>query len=509
MKTRITNSFLLPAVIGGLGLIPAGRVTAQTFTTLHSFTATITNSSGVCTNSDGASPYAGLILSGNTLYGTAVGGGSSGFGTVFAVNTDGTAFTNLYNFAAASTNSSGFYTNSDGAYPQSAGLTLVGNTLYGTATYGGSSGVGTVFAINTDGSGFTNLHSFTALLPTAYGRTNSDGAIPWAGVIVSGNSLYGTAAEGGSSGNGTVFAVNTDGTGFRTLHSFIDVYPYTNSDGALPYAGLILSGNTLYGTARGGGSLGGGTVFAINTDGSGFTNLYNFTAAADNGNGYYTNTDGADPIGGLILSGNTLYGTTYSGGRYGNGTVFAINTDGSGFTNLHTFAPSGGYPIAFNKDGANPWAGVIVSGNTLYGTTLKGGGGGRGAVFALNTNGTGFTNLYSSGGRDLVDPDAGLIVSGNSLYGTTSGGGDNGTVFRISFRPQLGIASSGTNVILSWPISYAGFSYAGYHLEETANLSSPTNWISVVDTNLPIIVNGQIQVTRPVLGPQWSYRLRQ
>src|SRR5437773_141528 len=97
MKTHIKSIFLLPALIAVLNLLPAGRVTAQTFTTLHSFTATSTNSSGVYTNGDGADPRDGLILSGNTLYGTA-GGGSSGFGTVFAVNTDGTGFTNLHSF---------------------------------------------------------------------------------------------------------------------------------------------------------------------------------------------------------------------------------------------------------------------------------------------------------------------------------------------------------------------------------------------------------------------------
>ena len=80
MKTVIIrNLFLLPVLLAGLSLIPAGRITAQTFTVLHSFTG-----------GDGTFPYAGLILSGNTMYGTtAVGGGSDG-GTVFAVNTDGT-----------------------------------------------------------------------------------------------------------------------------------------------------------------------------------------------------------------------------------------------------------------------------------------------------------------------------------------------------------------------------------------------------------------------------------
>src|ERR1041384_8104362 len=97
LKMKSKNLFLLPALIAGAGLIMAGRITAQTLTTLHSFTN--------CT--DGAHPAAELILSGNTLYGTAAQGGRSGYGTLFAVNTDGTGFTILHSFAS-----------SDGASPQ-------------------------------------------------------------------------------------------------------------------------------------------------------------------------------------------------------------------------------------------------------------------------------------------------------------------------------------------------------------------------------------------------------
>jgi hypothetical protein len=62
---------------------------------------------------------------------------------------------------------------------------------------------------------------------------------------------------------------------------------------------LVLSGNVLYGTAAA-GSYGGGTIFAINTDGTGFTNLYSFTPSSNR-----TNSDGVGPTE-LILSGNTF-----------------------------------------------------------------------------------------------------------------------------------------------------------------------------------------------------------
>src|SRR5438309_11910983 len=105
MKTRTKNLFLPPALIAGLGLMLAGRAAAQSCTTLHSFTG------------DTAGPLAGLVLSGNTLYGTTRGYAPdlslSDYGTVFAVNTDGTGFTNLHSFVRPSCDG----TNSDGAAP--------------------------------------------------------------------------------------------------------------------------------------------------------------------------------------------------------------------------------------------------------------------------------------------------------------------------------------------------------------------------------------------------------
>jgi uncharacterized repeat protein (TIGR03803 family) len=467
MKTCIKNLFLLPALIVGLDLIQTDPTTAQIFTNQHSFTAF-----------DGAYPEAGLILSGTTLYSTTYsGGGSSGDGTVFKINANGTGFRNLHSFTA----------NSDGANSQ-AGLILSGTTLYGTARNGGSSGNGTVFAVNTDGTGFTNLHNFTAL----FNSTNSEGVHPYAGLVLSGNTLYGTCYQGGNSHRGTVFAVNTDGTGFTNLHSLI------SGEGEDPAAGLILAGNTLYGTAVGFGTLGLGTVFALNTNGSSFTNLHVFTNTSGP---LSTNTDGATPFAGLILSGNTLYGTTSEGGGSGYGTVFAVNTDGTGFTNLHWFTNG--------SDGANPNAGLTLSGNTLYGTAYAGGSLGNGTVFAVNTDGTGFTTLHSfdfssEGGYPL----AGLILSGNTLYGTAQGGTSGvGMVFSLSLLPPLlTIIPYGVHVIVSWPTN-TPTPPAGFTLKSTTNLVSPSVW-SIVSPG-PVIVNGQNAVTNLISGAQQFYRLSQ
>jgi uncharacterized repeat protein (TIGR03803 family) len=487
--------------------LAATDLTAQVFTTLHSFTATSGSEGSYGTNSDGANPwYVELVLSGNTLYGTTLNGGGSGTGALFAVNTDGAGFTNLYSFEA--TNNSGI--NTYGAYPYG-GLILSGNTLYGTADSGGFYGLGAVFAVNTDGTGIRNLHSFI-------GYDDEDGSNPYDPLILSGNTLYGTTVFGGLSGEGTVFAVNADGTDFTSLF-YVD--GDSDENAAYPYAGLILSGNTLYGTQGGAGTTSGG-VFAMDTNGTGFRNVYNFTPASAPS---YTNSDGAYPYGGLVLSGNTLYGTAIQGGSGGTGTVFAVNTNGTGLTILHSFTATvgteGGYGT--NGDGAYPAAGLILSGNTLYGTANSGGPSGTGTVFAVNTNGTDYTTLHSftesfgSGGNpgfgtnsDGIHPIGGLVLSGNILYGTAAGGGSsgNGTVFSLSFPPpQLTITASDTNAILKWPTDDAGFSYSGYTLQSTTNLVSAAVWTPVVPA--PVVVNGQVTVTNPISGTQQFYRLSQ
>jgi uncharacterized repeat protein (TIGR03803 family) len=202
----------------------------------------------------------------------------------------------------------------------------------------------------------------------------------------------------------------------------------------------------------------------------------------------------------LILSGNTLYGTAARNG----GAVFALNTDGTGFTNI------GGSSSSASE--------LLLAGNTLYAASVGGGSGGNGTVFALNTNGTGFTTLYNFTAisydsfpyynSDGARPYAGLVLLGNTLYGTANylGNLGGGTLFSLSFAPQLTITRSGANVVLTWPTNVAGLDYTGFTLQSTTNLVSPTDWSTNSPT--PVVVNGQNTVTNPASGAQKFFRLR-
>jgi uncharacterized repeat protein (TIGR03803 family) len=460
-----------PLTVTGLGGIIVYSNPIPAFHTLYTFTTNF-----------GTGPNAGLALSGNTLYGTTVHGGISSLGTVFAVNTDGTGFTNLYNNFIAS-----FINGGD----PGAGVIVSGGTLYGTTSLGGPQGGGTVFAIGANGMGYTNLLDFYLNF------TPPNGQQPLAPVVLSGNTLYGTTWYGGSVNHGTVFSVTTNGASSSILHSF-STPSFTpnasNYDGLFPSAKLICPAGTLYGTTEQGGTNGGGTVFSVVTNQSGSFSILHYFSAPVNG----TNRDGAYSFAGLVLSGTNLYGTTYGGGTYGYGTIFAVSTNGTGFTNVYSF--TGG------SDGSGPHGGLTLSGNILYGTTSAGGNYTNGTLFAIKTDGSGFTSLYTfTGGGDGGNPGADLVLSGGTLYGTAASGGSggNGTVFSFTLaRPVLAIARSGTNVVLTWSASASG-----YNLEFATNLVSSAVW----NTNLPapVILNGLNTVTNAISPSSKFYRLRQ
>jgi uncharacterized repeat protein (TIGR03803 family) len=456
-----------------LGAISVAINPNPAFTTLYSFAST---SGSSFTNTYGATPNGGLILIGQTLYGTTGHGGPGGGGNIFAIGANGSGFADLYNF-----------TLNNGEEPGS-GLTASGSTLYGTTSVGGSQGGGTVFAISTNGLGYTNLYYFSL-------GGSSIGSQPTAGVVLSNSTLFGTTVFGGQYTEGAVFEASTSASNIIDIHSFLPADGNNvNGDGLFPFQTLVLAGPTLYGTTEGGGTSASGTVFRVNTNSPyTFTTLHYFPSLQGAND---TNSDGAFPFAGLVLSGTNLYGTTDFGGLYGYGTIFAVSTNGSVFTNLYNF--TGG------SDGGNTKSGLTVSGNMLYGTT-PGGGTGNGTLFSIRTDGTGFTNLYSfGGGSGGSSPGGTLLLAGVTLYGATgSGGSGGGTLFSYVLPvPQLYITASGTNAILTWSTLAPG-----YTLQSTPQLSPTAVWSTV--SPLQSIVNGLNTVTNRISGTQKFYRLMQ
>jgi len=201
---------------------------------------------------------------------------------------------------------------------------------------------------------------------------------------------------------------------FSVLHSFTGT-----PDGGFPVAAVINVDGTLYGTTGEGGANNYGSVFAITPAGA-ETVIYSFK-------GSITGPDGDGPDSSLINVGGALYGTTVAGGNDMDcGTVFKVTQAGVE-TVLHVFCST-------QNDGANPLAGLINVGGTLYGTTENGGTGGRGTVFKMTRSGK-VAVLHSFGATgDGQYPIAGLINVDGTLYGTTFEGGANGlgTVFKIT-----------------------------------------------------------------------------
>ena len=345
------------------------------------------------TGSNGNQPFMENLVQGKdgNLYGTTTYGGTFGNGTIFKVTRTGT-LTTIYNFANTP----------DGANPY-AGLVLgTDGKFYGTTYQGGTSGLGTVFKISSSGA-LTTLHSFAG----------TDGELP-ACALVQGTDgkFYGTTEAGGSHAPpyGTVFQITSSGT-FTSLHSFDD------TDGQQPMAGLVQGKDGSYfGTTAGGGASNFGTVFKIASTGT-FTSLHSFD-----------DTDGWEPEGALIqATDGNFYGTTVRGGASGDGTAFKISSTGT-FTSLHSFDVTDGY---------EPVAGLVQATGNFYGTTYSGGTSAEGNIFKMTSGGT-VTSLHSfsggDGGPDGDYPSGGLVQHTSGVFFGTTGGvgsGGLGTVFSL------------------------------------------------------------------------------
>ena len=406
---------------------------------------------------DGLAPYGSPVISGGTtLYGMTSNGGATNYGVIFRINTDGTDYTNLHEFAGGV---------GDGDYPYGNSLTLSNTALYGMTRLGGGSNYGVIFSINTDGTGYTNLHSFTG--------GAGDGKYSSGYLTLSGDRLYGMTFNGGATNGGVIFKINTDGTGYTNLHEFIG----GANDGMAPAAcSLTLSNDTLYGMTFNGGTADHGVIFSINTDGSGYTNLHSFTGGAG---------DGEYPYGGsLTLSNDTLYGMTYSGGASYDGVIFRINTDGTGYTNLHEFV---------GDDGKWPRGSLTLDGATFYGMTQYGGVSNVGVIFSINTDGTSYTNLHEFVGDDGGNPFGSLTLDGTTFYGMTQIGGvsDAGVVFAYALENVTPTAPL-TVIKLQTKLNFAKEASDGCNLSATMDLGTGYD---LTNKTIAVDVGGTTNVT--------------
>jgi uncharacterized repeat protein (TIGR03803 family) len=343
---------------------------------------------------------------------------------VFAPLSQAQTLTTLYNFTGTS----------DGDNPYGALVQGPNGDLYGTTSSDFGAGYGTAFEITTEGT-FTTLYTFCSLPNCA------DGSYPVSGLTLANDgNFYGVTNDGGTHNYGTFFKMTPQGT-LTTLYSFCS--QANCADGYYPGAKLLqgLNGN-FYGVTAYGGTTGFGTIFEVTKSGV-LRTLYNFCSQSNC-------TDGSVPFGSLVQTKNgTFYGTTASGGAYGNyqyGTVYRLMPNGK-LTTIYSFCS-----LSNCADGYYLTSGVLLASNgKLYGTTAFGGpflslcnnGTGCGTIFEIAPGGK-LTTLYNFCSKpNCTDGDRPLAplmqASNGEIYGSTPYGGEHGygTVFQLTLKGKL------------------------------------------------------------------------
>ncbi len=290
----------------------------------------------------------------------------------------------------------------EGAFPTGA-ITPWLKLLYGTASDGGQYGAGVIFRARPDGKDNYPLHYFDG---------KQEGCTPLGGVTFGNRSatFYGTTKScGNSAKGGTIWSENASSRKFEVLHAF-DLA----NDGGNPESPPVQIGETLYGTARNGGTHGKGTLYSIDMKTGAFTVAHAFGAGADAGY----------PSGGLVELGGKLYGTSYVGGSLRLGTVYEFDPKNGTEKVLHEFN---------GDDGERPTVGLLSWAGALYGVTPIGGERFAGTIFKIDPATGNETTLYNFG-NEAFAPDGVPIAWKDALYGTTRRGGKGGKDFGTIFR---------------------------------------------------------------------------
>ncbi len=360
---------------------------------------------------DGQAPVQPLNAGpGGWLYGVTPIGGQFGGGSVFRFDTNGGNYSILRSFGPATNN---------GYLPASSPVDGGDGFLYGTLGEGGASGRGLVYKMQTNGAGFSVVRSFTT--------ASADGSKPTGPLFLgTDGALFGTTVAGGQFQTGTVYRLTRDGSEFSILHAFES----SGTDGVAPDTGVVEgSDGLIYGVTRGGGPSDGGTIYRV--DKLGLPTSYQILRQ------FGTNsTGGTTPRGRLMEAADGyLYGTASAGGSTGNGTIFRLLKDGSGYSILKHFTtePSEGWqPNGRLSEGAD---------GLLYGLVSSGGASNSGGIFRIGKDGGSYA-LFASFGQQAGDGRVaapGLAWTAGKMFGVTSDGGVSGigTVFQATAPPAL------------------------------------------------------------------------
>jgi|HubBroStandDraft_1064217.scaffolds.fasta_scaffold00285_26 uncharacterized repeat protein (TIGR03803 family) len=465
--------------IGMLFLLAAAATRAQVNAGVDSPAPVVFQSLASFGGKDGREPFSPLVQGREgALYGITVDGGANdaptfcnrGCGTVFSISLPSGGFTKQADFCDALPCANEF----------PIGLTLGIGGFYGTAQYN-TVGGGTVFA----GFGQTIYHFCSQ--PDC-----DDGQLP-AGTVIQGNDgdLFGTTVYGGANYDGTVFKLNPITGALTTIHSF------NETDGEFPGAALVRGTNgTLYGTTTAGGAHGGGTVFRITPAGE-FTKMYDFCSKRNC-------ADGRNPVVLIEGSDGDFYGTTTEAiGTSYPGTIYKLTANGT-LTTLYTFCQQTNC-----ADGSYPTGLIQASDGLLYGTSYWGGAFGNGTVFRLSLDGD-LRVLYNfcaqEGCADGSEPWGGVTqgTDGN-LYGTTSHGGAKkscpscGTVFKLSVGLSPFVTTVPTSGPVGTPVTILGtnlFNVTGVTFNGTTAAFTVNSTFSAISTSVPAGAStGKIAVT--------------
>lgn len=372
------------------------------YSSYSQFTSLYTMNGGA---GDGYIPDGNLVYDGTFLYGTNNNDFFGGYGTIFKIKPDGTGFTKIHQFSGT------------GDERQPSGLLLIGSTLYGTANVNFGNGI--IYKINTDGTGYSVIFQFDG---PNYGKN------PSSKLVYYNSQLYGVTFLGGSGSAGVIFKMNLDGSGFTKIHEAMNWL----TEG-VNYSYIIMNGSTIYVTAAYGGACScgnGGTLFKINSDGTGYQTLIDFNAASP--------AVGVYP--GLIsIIDNKLIGGTGSGLSNNAGAIFSVNLNGTNLTKI--LEKGGSNPLIDYITGYDNNGNYVVIGNATGGTF------GQGYFFWMNTDGSNFNIMNQTQTSDNGVFKGEMLLINNTVYGNLSNGGAvAGEIYKfiLPSTPDIQISSANT-----------------------------------------------------------------